>query len=171
MWVSWFSDQIIQVRVLASSLPHSVKETRAFNAFQKDYLFLIPLKKLEHLPSIRLSKMERIGHWINMSKMERIGYWIKSCLIFCSFLCLVIVFLPGYALSGNTIPAWLCSQRQYDRPDRKDWMRKRVLLTVWEFRWQRIFSSLLSVCHLLTTLFCLVWHFWRPRVCVTLLMT
>ena len=103
MWVSWFSDQIIQVRVLASPLPHSVKETRAFNAFQKDYLFLIPLKKREHLPSIRLSKMERIGHWINMSKMERIGYWIKSCLIFCSFLCLVIVFLPGYALSGNTI--------------------------------------------------------------------
>ena len=122
--VSWLADQAVQVRVLTSPLPHSVKETKAFNSFEKDYCFRIQLRKPEHFPSIELSKMKRMGHWIKISKMERIGYWIKmsrwkeldivskSCgffiilwgrLVSCSFLCLVILCLPSYDFSSNTI--------------------------------------------------------------------
>ena len=141
MCVSWFSDQIIQVRVLASPLPHSVKETRAF-AFNRI--------------------IEDGENWALNQYVEDGKNWVLNQ---------VMPDFLFFSLLGYCLPAWLCSQRQYDTPDQKYWMCKRVPLTVWEFWWQRIFSSLLSVCHLLTTLFCLVWHFWRPRVCVTLLMT
>ena len=156
MWVSWFLDQIIQVRVLASPLPHSVKRNQSIQCLSKGLPF--PHSVKETIAFAFNWIIEDGENWALNQYVEDGKNWVLNQVmpdfLFFSFL--------GYCL-----PAWLSSQRQYDRPDRKDWMHKRVPLTVWEFRWQRI----LSICQFLTTLFCLVWHFWRPRVCVTLLMT
>ena len=74
--VSRFADQAIQVRVLTSPLPHCVKETEAFNAFEKDYCFRIPLNNPEHLPYIRIIEDEE--NWALNQNFEDGKNWVLN---------------------------------------------------------------------------------------------
>ena len=100
------------MRVLTSPLPHSVKETKAFNSFEKDYCFRIPLKKPKHLPYSRIIEHEENWalnqnfedgkNWVlNQNvKMEIIGYCIKVMRVLYNFA--DFLFFP---LLGHSLPA------------------------------------------------------------------